>query len=127
MINFFLIIILCLCSFSISISNFIKTLSNLASLLRFFFYVYLHLFLLFYLILSQIQDVCLLYQFYIQFFLIQHEVDINIFISYACNHIRAVNLQYFKQVINFVKENLLKLQLITQTFFSTSEDKSESE
>jgi len=104
-----------------------QTPSNLASLPRFSFYAYLRLFLLSYLVLSQTQDARLLYQFYIQFFLAQHEVDIDIFISHARNRVRAVDLQYLKQVMNFVKENLLRLQSIAQAFSSTSEDRSESE
>jgi len=104
-----------------------QTPSNLASLPRFSFYAYLRLFLLFYLVLPQTQDARLLYQFYIQLFLAQHEADIDIFISHARNRARAVDLQYLKQIMNFVKENLLKLQSIAQTFSSTSEDRSESE
>ncbi len=127
MIHFLLIIILRSSSFSISISNFIKALFNLASLFRFLFYVYLRLFLLFYLVLLQAHDARLLYQFYIQFFIAQHEVNIDIFISHACNHVRAIDLHYLKWVMKFLKENLLRLQSIAQTFSSTSEDRSESE
>ncbi len=60
MIHFLLIITLRSSSFSTSTPNFIKALSNLASLPRFLFYVYLRLFLLFYLVLPQAQGARLL-------------------------------------------------------------------
>jgi len=103
-----------------------QTPSNLASLPRFPFYAYLRLFLLSYLVLPQTQGARLLYQSYIQPFLAQHEADIDIFISHARNRARAVGLQYLKQAMDFVKENLLGLQPIAQAFPPTSGDRSES-
>ncbi len=106
--------------------NFIKAPSNLASLPRFPFYAYLRLFLLSYLVLLQAQGARLLYQFYIQLFIAQHEADIDIFISHARNRARAIGLHYLKRAMDFLKENLLGLQSIAQAFSSTSGDRSES-
>jgi hypothetical protein len=127
MVHFFLVTTLRPRSPPTPTPNFTKTPSNLASLPRFPFYAYLRLFLLSYLVLPQTQGARLLYQSYIQPFLAQHEADIDIFISHARNRARAVGLQYLKRAMNFMKENLLGLQPITQAFPPTNGDRSESE
>ncbi len=127
MVHCLLVIILRPPSSLTSIPNFTKIPSNLASLPRFPFYAYLRLFLLSYLVLPQTQGARLLYQSYIQPFLAQHEADIDIFISHARNRARAIGLQYLKRAMDFIKENLLRLQPIAQAFPSTSGDESESE
>ncbi|KAL8774516.1 MAG: hypothetical protein Q9209_000889 [Squamulea sp. 1 TL-2023] len=74
------------------------------------FYAYLRLILLSYLVLPQTQGARLIYQSYIHPFLAHHESDIDILITNAHDRAKVVGLQYLKQAIDFVKQNVLGLQ-----------------
>ncbi|KAL9123920.1 MAG: hypothetical protein Q9217_006694 [Psora testacea] len=74
------------------------------------FYAYIRLFVLSYLVLPQTQGAKLLYQSYIHPFLARHENDIDKFIISAHDRAKAAGLNYLKQLVEFVKENLLGIQ-----------------
>lgn len=74
------------------------------------FYALFRLVLFSYLVLPQTQGAKFLYQTYVHPFLAHHEHDIDIFIGKAHDQAIALGLQYIKQAIEFVKQNLLGIQ-----------------
>ncbi|KAL8919239.1 MAG: hypothetical protein Q9208_006900 [Pyrenodesmia sp. 3 TL-2023] len=75
------------------------------------FYAYFRLLLLSYLVLPQTQGARLIYQSYIHPFLAHHESDIDVLITNAHDRAKAVGLQYLKRAIEFVKQNVLGMQI----------------
>ena len=74
------------------------------------FYALFRLILFSYLVLPQTQGAKFLYQTYVHPFLAQHEHDIDISIGKAHDQAVKLGLQYVKQAIEFVKQNLLGIQ-----------------
>ena len=74
------------------------------------FYAYMRLFALAYLVLPQTQGARLLYQSHIHPFLAHHEESIDRMITNAHEQAKSAGLQYVKQAVQFIKQNLLGMQ-----------------
>ena len=74
------------------------------------FYALFRLVLFSYLVLPQTQGAKFLYQTYVHPFLAHHEHDIDIFIGKAHDQAIKLGLQYIKQAIEFLKQNVLGIQ-----------------
>ena len=79
------------------------------------FYALFRLVLFSYLVLPQTQGAKFLYQTYVHPFLAHHEHDIDMVIGKAHDQAIKLGLQYVKQVIEFVKQNLLGIQPQSKT------------
>ncbi|KAL9104737.1 MAG: hypothetical protein Q9163_000349 [Psora crenata] len=71
------------------------------------FYAYVRLVVLSYLVLPQTQGAKFLYQSYIHPFLEKHEKAIDRFIISAHDQAKSAGLNYFKKLVDLIKENLL--------------------
>ena len=71
------------------------------------FYAWLRLFARLYLILPGQQGATHIYQTYVHPFLVEHENDIDKFISEAHDRVKSAGLQYAKMAIEWIKVNVL--------------------
>jgi Protein involved in membrane traffic len=76
---------------------------------RFPFYSWIRLFFMAYLVLPQTQGARVLYQEYVEPFLVHHEREIDEFIGRTHERAKAAGLQYFYQAIDFIREKILGL------------------